>query len=166
MFALSSCFVYRNKCAVLCECELHQERTPCCNCMCAGLQIVCQFLLFALTGVVRPLVDITRTAQKEKVFRVAMNCLKNLLEDEELHNNLASDMIESGLQKVVITRQLQVCLSCVLLCVPHRAKQHMHEDKLSHTRLIALSCTDCALTALTMCCVLCSHGVMKTCLSC
>lgn len=33
-------------------------------------------------GIVRPLVDITRTAQKEKVFRLAMSSLRNLLEDE------------------------------------------------------------------------------------
>jgi len=58
--------------------------------------------------VVRPLVEIIRTAQKEKVFRVAMSSLRNLLDDDELHNNLAYEMIDSGLQKVVATRQLQV----------------------------------------------------------
>uniref|UniRef100_A0A7S3RAK0 V-type proton ATPase subunit H n=1 Tax=Dunaliella tertiolecta TaxID=3047 RepID=A0A7S3RAK0_DUNTE len=58
-------------------------------------------------GVVRPLVDVTRTAQKEKVFRVALSSLRNLLEDEDLHNNLASEMVDSGLHKIVATRQLQ-----------------------------------------------------------
>ncbi|KAF5825997.1 armadillo-type protein [Dunaliella salina] len=65
------------------------------------------FYLRPPAGVVRPLVDITRTAQKEKVFRVALSSLRNLLEDEDLHNNLASEMVDSGLHKIVVTRQLQ-----------------------------------------------------------
>jgi hypothetical protein len=47
-------------------------------------------------------------AQKEKVFRVAMSALRNLLSFEDLHSTLATDMVEAGLQKVVATRQLQV----------------------------------------------------------
>ena len=46
-----------------------------------------------------------RTAQKEKVFRVAILSLRNLLNHEEL--GLAADMVEAGLPKIVITRQMQ-----------------------------------------------------------
>lgn len=54
---------------------------------------------------VKALVDICRSAQKEKVFRIAMSSLKNLLAYEDLA--LASDMVEAGLPKVVATRSLQ-----------------------------------------------------------
>ncbi|KAG2495580.1 hypothetical protein HYH03_006180 [Edaphochlamys debaryana] len=56
-------------------------------------------------GLVRLLVDVCRTAQKEKVFRMALASLRNLLGYEDL--GLASDMVEAGLNKVVITRSLQ-----------------------------------------------------------
>ena len=46
-----------------------------------------------------------RTAQKEKVFRVAILSLRNLLNFEEL--GLAADMVEAGLPKIVATRQMQ-----------------------------------------------------------
>lgn len=57
------------------------------------------------SGVVKALVDVCRVAQKEKVFRIALSSLRNLLNYEELA--LASDMVEAGLPKIVITRQLQ-----------------------------------------------------------
>ena len=60
------------------------------------------------TGAVKPLVDITRLAQKEKVFRVALSALRNLLDFDDIHNDVASDMVEAGLPKIVVTRQLQV----------------------------------------------------------
>ena len=50
--------------------------------------------------------QVARTAQKEKVFRVAILSLRNLLNHEEL--GLASDMVEAGLPKIVVTRQMQV----------------------------------------------------------
>eukprot|EP00199_Chlamydomonas_sp_CCMP681_P000500 CAMPEP_0119101222 /NCGR_PEP_ID=MMETSP1180-20130426/332_1 /TAXON_ID=3052 ORGANISM="Chlamydomonas cf sp, Strain CCMP681" /NCGR_SAMPLE_ID=MMETSP1180 /ASSEMBLY_ACC=CAM_ASM_000741 /LENGTH=464 /DNA_ID=CAMNT_0007085307 /DNA_START=21 /DNA_END=1415 /DNA_ORIENTATION=+ len=58
-------------------------------------------------GVVKPLVEIARTAQKEKVFRIALSALRNLLNYESPTSSLASDMVESGLPKVVATRRLQ-----------------------------------------------------------
>jgi len=70
----------------------------------------------AHAGIVRPLVDVARIAQKEKVFRVALSSLRNLLEDEDLHNNLASEMIDAGLQKIVATRQLQGSLPAEDCC--------------------------------------------------
>ncbi len=57
-------------------------------------------------GLVKQLVDVARTAQKEKVFRVSLAALRNLLGYEEL--GLAGDMVEAGLNKVVITRQAQM----------------------------------------------------------
>jgi V-type H+-transporting ATPase subunit H len=57
-------------------------------------------------GVVGALVQVARTAQKEKVFRVAILSLRNLLNHDEL--GLASDMVAAGLGKVVATRQMQV----------------------------------------------------------
>lgn len=50
--------------------------------------------------------DVVKTAQKEKVVRVGLLALKNLLEYDDLA--LASDMVEAGLPKVVATRSLQV----------------------------------------------------------
>ncbi|MEW5299224.1 MAG: hypothetical protein WDW36_002259 [Sanguina aurantia] len=59
----------------------------------------------ARKGTVKALVDVARLAQKEKVFRVTMSALRNLLNYTEL--GLASDMVEAGLPKIVATRQLQ-----------------------------------------------------------
>ncbi|KXZ45348.1 hypothetical protein GPECTOR_56g445 [Gonium pectorale] len=59
----------------------------------------------APVGLIRLLVEVCRSAQKEKVFRMALASLRNLLGYEEL--GLASDMVEAGLNKVVITRQMQ-----------------------------------------------------------
>ncbi len=59
-------------------------------------------------GVVKPLVEIARVAPKEKVFRIALSALRNLFSYEALHAQLASDMVEAGLPKVVATRKLQV----------------------------------------------------------
>ncbi|GFR39893.1 hypothetical protein Agub_g398 [Astrephomene gubernaculifera] len=61
--------------------------------------------LMAGVGLVKLLVEVCRVAQKEKVFRMALAALRNLLGFEDL--GLASDMVEAGLNKVVITRQLQ-----------------------------------------------------------
>ncbi|GFH26724.1 v-type proton ATPase subunit H [Haematococcus lacustris] len=58
-------------------------------------------------GIVRPLVEVTRVAQKEKVFRIAMSALRNLLDRPELHDTLAPEMVDAGLQKIVITKQMQ-----------------------------------------------------------
>ena len=55
---------------------------------------------------VKALVEVCRVAQKEKVFRVALSSLRNLLGYEDLAR-LASDMVEAGLPKIVATRQLQ-----------------------------------------------------------
>lgn len=57
-------------------------------------------------GGVKALVEVARSAQKEKVFRAAMSTLRNMLNYEEL--GLASDMVEAGLPKIVATRQMQV----------------------------------------------------------
>lgn len=59
-----------------------------------------------LLGIVKVLVSVARTAQKEKVFRVAIMSLVNLLNYEDLE--LATDMVSEGLPKTVATRQLQV----------------------------------------------------------
>ncbi|GAX82421.1 hypothetical protein CEUSTIGMA_g9849.t1 [Chlamydomonas eustigma] len=57
------------------------------------------------SGIVKALAQVARVAQKEKVFRVAILSLRNLLNFEEL--GLAVDMVEAGLPKIVATRQLQ-----------------------------------------------------------
>jgi hypothetical protein len=62
--------------------------------------------LMATAGVVKGLVEVCKTAQKEKVFRVALSTLKNLIHFEGL--GVASDMAEAGLLKVIATKQLQV----------------------------------------------------------
>ncbi|GIL44096.1 hypothetical protein Vafri_1639 [Volvox africanus] len=56
-------------------------------------------------GLLKLLVEVCRVAQKEKVFRMALASLRNLLTYDDLC--LASDMVEAGLNKVVIVRQLQ-----------------------------------------------------------
>lgn len=53
--------------------------------------------------------EVLKSAQKEKVVRVALLSLKNLLAEKEL--GLAADMVDAGLPKVVATRSLQVRLS-------------------------------------------------------
>jgi hypothetical protein len=62
--------------------------------------------LMATAGVVKGLVEVCRNAQKEKVFRVALSTLKNLITYSGLA--VASDMAEAGLLKVIATKQLQV----------------------------------------------------------
>lgn len=57
-------------------------------------------------GAVKALVEVCRLAQKEKVFRVALSSLRNLLNYEDLAS-LAADMVEAGLPKIVATRQMQ-----------------------------------------------------------
>lgn len=57
------------------------------------------------SGAVKRLVDVVKAAQKEKVVRVGLLALRNLLEDEQL--GLAADMVEAGLPKVVAQRSLQ-----------------------------------------------------------
>ncbi|PNW88402.1 hypothetical protein CHLRE_01g027800v5 [Chlamydomonas reinhardtii] len=56
-------------------------------------------------GIIKQLVEVCRVAQKEKVFRMALAALRNLLGYQDL--GLASDMVEAGLNKVVVTRQMQ-----------------------------------------------------------
>ncbi len=62
--------------------------------------------LMATAGVVKGLVEVCKNAQKEKVFRVALSTLKNLIAYDGLA--VASDMAEAGLLKVIATKQLQV----------------------------------------------------------
>eukprot|EP00882_Tetradesmus_deserticola_P003843 GHRQ01004066.1.p1 GENE.GHRQ01004066.1~~GHRQ01004066.1.p1 ORF type:complete len:495 (+),score=256.12 GHRQ01004066.1:223-1707(+) len=59
----------------------------------------------ASSGVSKGLVEVVRSAQKEKVVRVALLSLRNLLGEPEL--GAASDMVEAGLPKVLATRSLQ-----------------------------------------------------------
>lgn len=59
----------------------------------------------ARAGAVKALVEVCKTASKEKVFRVALAALKNLGAHEGL--GLASDMVEAGLPKCLATRGLQ-----------------------------------------------------------
>lgn len=61
--------------------------------------------LMGSSGLVRGLVDVCRTVQKEKVFRTSLASLRNLINYQDL--GLASDMVDAGLPKVVATRQLQ-----------------------------------------------------------
>jgi len=56
--------------------------------------------------VVKGLVDVVRSAQKEKVVRVGLLSLRNLLDQPEL--GLASDMVDAGLPKIIARLQLQV----------------------------------------------------------
>ncbi|KAF6263123.1 vacuolar ATP synthase subunit H [Scenedesmus sp. NREL 46B-D3] len=59
----------------------------------------------ASSGVAKGLVEVVKSAQKEKVVRVALLSLRNLLGEPEL--GAASDMVEAGLPKVLATRGLQ-----------------------------------------------------------
>ncbi|GLI70069.1 hypothetical protein VaNZ11_014841 [Volvox africanus] len=61
--------------------------------------------IMSQVGLLKLLVEVCRVAQKEKVFRMALASLRNLLTYDDLC--LASDMVEAGLNKVVIVRQLQ-----------------------------------------------------------
>jgi V-type H+-transporting ATPase subunit H len=61
--------------------------------------------IMAAQGIVKILTEVCRSAQKEKVFRIALTALRNLLNYADLC--LAADMVEAGLPKVVATRQLQ-----------------------------------------------------------
>jgi hypothetical protein len=56
---------------------------------------------------VRGLVDIVKTAQKEKVVRVGLLALRNLLAGGD--PIVASDMVDAGLSKAVASRAMQVC---------------------------------------------------------
>ncbi|KAL3157490.1 hypothetical protein ABBQ32_011954 [Trebouxia sp. C0010 RCD-2024] len=58
------------------------------------------------SGVVQGLVDMARSATKEKVWRVAMLALRNLLTDDKLE--LGPEMVEAGLPKVVQQRKTQL----------------------------------------------------------
>ncbi|GIL87426.1 hypothetical protein Vretimale_1666 [Volvox reticuliferus] len=62
-------------------------------------------LVMSQAGLLKLLVEVCRVAQKEKVFRMALASLRNLLTYDDLC--LASEMVEAGLNKVVIVRQLQ-----------------------------------------------------------
>jgi hypothetical protein len=57
-------------------------------------------------GVVKGLVDVVKSAQKEKVVRVGLLSLRNLLDTPEL--GLGSDMVDAGLPKIIARLQLQV----------------------------------------------------------
>lgn len=72
----------------------------------AGLTYSSGPLCLPAPGAVKGLVEVLKVAQKEKVVRVDLMCLRNLLTDPEI--GLASDMVEAGLPKVVATRGLQV----------------------------------------------------------
>jgi hypothetical protein len=61
---------------------------------------------FCAVGVSKGLVEVVKSAQKEKVVRVGLLSLRNLLGEPEL--GAASDMVEAGLTKVLATRGLQV----------------------------------------------------------
>ncbi|KAJ9521211.1 hypothetical protein QJQ45_022950 [Haematococcus lacustris] len=85
-------------------------------------------------GIVRPLVEVTRVAQKEKVFRIAMSALRNLLDRPELHDTLAPEMVDAGLQKIVITKQMQVAGAML-----HQTPQPHKDNAASHTNRLAPS---------------------------
>jgi hypothetical protein len=59
-------------------------------------------------------VEVVKSAQKEKVVRVGLLSLRNLLGEPEL--GAASDMVEAGLTKVLATRGLQVRVVGLALC--------------------------------------------------
>jgi hypothetical protein len=56
--------------------------------------------------VAKGLVEVVKGAQKEKVVRVALLVLRNLLEHPG--GEVASDMVEAGLPKVLVVRGMQV----------------------------------------------------------
>jgi V-type H+-transporting ATPase subunit H len=59
------------------------------------------------SGAVPPLVAALRSAHKEKVVRVALFALRNLLEAEPHIDGVATQAAEAGLAKAVATRRLQ-----------------------------------------------------------
>lgn len=63
--------------------------------------------LMSQAGIVPALVEVLKTAQKEKVVRVAALALRQLLASDGPAQALAADMVESGLPKVVQQRRLQ-----------------------------------------------------------
>eukprot|EP00878_Enallax_costatus_P027898 GHUV01030086.1.p1 GENE.GHUV01030086.1~~GHUV01030086.1.p1 ORF type:complete len:450 (+),score=138.79 GHUV01030086.1:518-1867(+) len=77
------------------------------TCLCAWQLSFHKSALQALaaSGAVKGLVDVLKVAQKEKVVRVDLMCLRNMLADPEL--GIASDMVEAGLPKVVTVRSMQ-----------------------------------------------------------
>lgn len=71
------------------------------------LDAVLLLLLLLLPGIVKGLVEAVKTAQKEKVVRVGLLSLRNLLVAGDAI--MASDMVDAGLAKVVASRTMQVC---------------------------------------------------------
>jgi hypothetical protein len=74
------------------------------------LLLLCCRLLCCHTGIVKGLVEVVKTAQKEKVVRVGLLSLRNLLVDGDAI--MASDMVDAGLAKVVASRAMQVGRGC------------------------------------------------------
>ena len=88
---------------------------------------------------IKALAEVCRSAQKEKVFRAALNSLHNMLSYEELA--LAGDMVEAGLYKVVVTRQMQVSRPDKHTPARAHAHAHAHAHACMHTGAHAHACT-------------------------
>jgi len=61
--------------------------------------------VMASSGAVKGLVDVVKSAQKEKVVRVGLLALRNMMDQPDL--DVAADMVEAGLPKVLATRAMQ-----------------------------------------------------------
>ena len=57
-------------------------------------------------GAVKGLVEVVKSAQKEKVVRVGLLALRNMMDQPDL--DVAADMVDAGLPKVLATRAMQV----------------------------------------------------------
>lgn len=83
-------------------------------------------------GIVKGLVDVVKTAQKEKVVRVGLLSLRNLLADGDAI--MASDMVDAGLAKAVASRAMQVrarqgmCGVCKHVGCTGRRRQHASRE--------------------------------------
>jgi V-type H+-transporting ATPase subunit H len=62
--------------------------------------------MYGATGAVKGLVEVVKSAQKEKVVRVGLLALKNMMDQPDL--DVAADMVDAGLPKVLLTRSMQV----------------------------------------------------------
>jgi hypothetical protein len=88
-----------------------------------------------LAGIVKGLVEVVKTAQKEKVVRVGLLSLRNLLVDGDAI--MASDMVDAGLAKVVASRAMQVGPAQLGFCLGGL----LHVDTFAHNHTYTRSLT-------------------------
>eukprot|EP00213_Chloropicon_mariensis_P005681 CAMPEP_0197472388 /NCGR_PEP_ID=MMETSP1309-20131121/3580_1 /TAXON_ID=464262 /ORGANISM="Genus nov. species nov., Strain RCC998" /LENGTH=493 /DNA_ID=CAMNT_0043010897 /DNA_START=147 /DNA_END=1628 /DNA_ORIENTATION=+ len=92
----------------------HKTQTLYEVCLCAWLLSFCKPAVQEILqlNIPKKLVDVVKQANKEKVLRVAIMCLENILKDVkenysvERYSKLVSKLIENGLRKYVATQKM------------------------------------------------------------